>query len=738
MNNEQGDATPSPYVSYTIHSPVNKIMHTFLTVKDRKHRRQPYQTDRHGIAHVLGHGITYMLSLTMVMLTLASCGADKHIKRGEKHLSIGEYFDAAEQFKAAYAKTPAKDRTRRGILAQKSAHCYERINATQKAIAAYRNAIRYNTATNEDKLAMARQMLKAGDYRNAEKTLTEIIDSMPDNKLAINGLLSAQTAAKAKKEGSGYTVKRMDIFCSRRADFSPMLTGDQYDHLYFTSTRNEAQGDEISGITGTKGGDIFVSQKDDRGKWQKPEPVGGGLNTVADEGTCSLTPDGREMFLTQCATDDQYPRYAQIKKSSRSDAAWGKAADVELTRDTLSSFAHPAISPDGEWIYFVSDMPGGQGGLDLWRARITPAGYGGVENLGPEINTPGNEMFPTFRPNGDFYFSSDGRVGFGGLDIYYATTGTDGKLKIVHPGYPLNSQGDDFGMTFEGRQNRGFFSSNRGDGGHGYDNIYSFENPEIVQTVKGWVYETDGYELPGALVRMVGSDGTNLKISVRGDGSFEEEVTPGVSYIFLATCQGYLNHREELEVGETKESVEHTLQFPLVNISVPTLIHNIFYDFDKATLKPESAAALDSLATMLKENPNITIELSAHCDYRGSETYNKNLSQRRAESVCDYLTQHGVEKERLTPVGYGKGKPKVIRKKLSEYYKWLKADDVLTEEFIQKLKPEQQEICNQLNRRTEFRVLRTTYGLFDENGKLKQNLKPKPKKDEGGEDFFDM
>lgn len=678
--------------------------------------------------------------LVLSLLLLAGCGAEKNMKKAEKFMTIGEYYDAASQYKQAYSKTPPKERDRRGLIAGKMAVCYRKINSTPKAVAAYRNMVRYNKATVDDRLELGRQLLKNGDYKQAAEQFGVVLDSMPDNVLARNGLLSAQQAPAWKKQGSRYTVKRMDVFNSRRAEYSPMLSGDQFDQLYFTSTRNDATGDELSGITGTKNGDIFVSQKDDKGKWSKPEVVNGGLNTEADEGASCLSPDQREMYLTQCVTDPSYPRYAQIVKSNRSDAAWGKASSVELTKDTLSCFAHPAVSPDGQWLYFVSDMPGGKGGLDIWRVRITSAGYGGVENLGEPINTPGNEMFPTFRPNGDLYFSSDGHPGMGGLDIFIAHPGKTGRYVLEHPGYPLNSQGDDFGMTFEGVKNRGFFSSNRNDG-RGWDHIYSFVNPEIVQSVKGWVYEQEGYELPAAQVYMIGSDGTNLKLGVKSDGSFEKELTPGVEYMFLATCKGFLNHKEELKVVPMNDSHEYVLQFPLASITAPVLIDNIFYDFNKATLRPESQTALDELVKLLNENPNVTIELSSHCDYKGSSAYNKLLAQRRAESVVNYLVDKGIARDRLSPVGYGKEKPKTIRKKLTEKLTWLKEGDVLTEEFIKKLDPEKQEICNQLNRRTEFIVLRTTYGLLDENGQLKpkaKTAKPSSTKATDADNDFDV
>ena len=648
-------------------------------------------------------------------MLLTGCGAEQAMKKGERFNALGEYYDAATQYKKAYSQTAAKERDQRGKIALKMAECYRHINYTQKAIAAYNNAIRYKQTDSLTYLHLAQQLMKNGNYKEAEKNFKTFLDSMRHDgttesrnyeQLAKTGLLSAQQAPQWKKEGSAYTVKREHLFDSRRADYSPMLAGEENNQLFFTSTRNQAKGDELSGITGTKNADIFMSQKDEKGKWQRPEVIDSELNSDDDEGACSFSPDGRTMYLTQCRTDASYPRYATIMTSNRSDAAWSKATELVITRDTLSAYAHPAVSPDGQWLYFASNMPGGQGGYDIWRVAITTSGLGGVENLGAPINTPGDELFPTFRPNGDLYFSSDGHEGMGGLDIYYVEDG-----KVQHPGYPLNSQGDDFGMTFEGLLNQGFFSSNRGDG-KGWDHIYSFYNPEIVQTVKGWVYEQDGYELPQAQVYMVGNDGTNLKLSVKGDGSFTQQIKPDVDYVFLGTCKGFLNHQEQLRVEPVTESEEYVLQFPLASITAPVLIENIFYDFNKATLRPESTVALDKLVALLGENPNVTIELSAHCDYKGSAEYNKMLAQRRAESVVEYLTAHGVASDRLKPVGYGKEKPKTIRRKLTEKYPFLKEGDVLTEEYIKTLDEEQQEQCNQLNRRTEFVVLRTTYGLF--------------------------
>ena len=662
-----------------------------------------------------------ILCAIVATLLLASCGADQAMKKGDKFYAVGEYYDAAAQYRKAYTQTPNKERELKGQRAMKMAECYRRILLTNKAITAYNNAVRYKQDDSLTHFYLGQLHLKNGNYKEAARQFQTAMDSLPQTdphwQLAKTGLHSAQMVPQWKKETSPYTVKRENQFNSRRAEFSPMLAGDDNEQLFFTSTRNQAQGDEYSGITGSKAADIFMAQKDDKGKWGKPQAIDSELNSAFDEGVCCFSPDGRTMYLTQCKTDANYPRFATIVASSRSDATWSKPTEITISKDTLTSFAHPAVSPDGVWLYFVSDMPGGLGGYDIWRCRLFGNNeVGTIENLGPLVNTAGDEKFPAFRPNGDFYFSSDGHPGMGGLDIYILKKGA---RNLEHPVAPLNSQGDDFGMTFEGRYNRGYFSSNRGDT-RGYDHIYSFYNPEIVQTVKGWVYEQDGYELTAAQVYMVGNDGTNLKLSVRGDGSFTQEIKPGVDYVFLGTCKGFLNHQEQLRVEPVTKSEEYVLQFPLANISAPVLIENIFYDFDKATLRPESQTALDELVNLLNENPNITIELSAHTDYKGSDQYNERLSQRRAESVVNYLIAHGIASDRLTPKGYGEGKPKKIKRKVAEKYPFLKEGDVLKEEFVVQLPEEQQEQCNQLNRRTEFIVLRTTYGLFDKEGKLIQ------------------
>ena len=652
-----------------------------------------------------------LLSLALT-LALTGCGAESILRKADQSYALGEYNEAAALYKKAYSKTEAKDKDKRAERAFKTAECYRRINMNAKAMAAYRNAIRYHYPDSVMYKHMADLQLQKGEYKAAIQNYDIYLEYNPTDTTAINGKKACTTVPQWKKNPTRYIVKKETFFNSRRSEYSPVYGSDDHSQLFFTSTRDKALGEDKSLITGVKAPDIFFAVKDEKGKWQKPEPLEGEVNSEYEDGACAFTPDYKTMYFTRCLIDGEAPRSAQIYKSTRSDATWSAPTLCELAKDTISSFAHPAVSPDGAWLYFVSDMSGGMGGLDIWRIAITDEEFGGIENLGAAINTQGNEMFPTFRPNGDLYFSSNGHQGMGGLDIYCATQDEENRWSITNLQAPVNSANDDFGMTFEGELTRGYFSSNRGDA-RGWDHIYSFYLPETVHTLTGWVYEKDGYELTEGTVYLIGNDGTNEKLSVKTDGSFEKRLTPGVSYVMLGSCKGFLNYKQELKADSTVEDREYVLQFPLSSITKPVLIENIFYKFDSAELTDSSTVALNELVRLLADNPGTVIELGAHCDYKGRDEYNERLSQRRAESVVNYLISQGIEASRLVPKGYGESTPKTITRRMAEKYTFMKEGGALTEEYILTLPEEQQEVCNAENRRTEFRVLRTTYKLYE-------------------------
>ena len=651
--------------------------------------------------------------LLALLCLLCSCGAEISLRKGDQRYALGEYTEAASYYKKAYAGTPSTEKELRAETAFKLGECYRRTNYVPRALAAYKNAVRYHYPDSVVYRYLADMLRLDGKTADAQKNYLIALEHDPDDILAQNGLESCRLIQDWKDNPTRYIVKKDPVMNGRYSDWSPVYGSQEYDVLYFTTSRKESTGEELNPITGMKNCDIMVSRKDDKGKWKKPEFVEGGLNTEFEDGTCALDPNFTTMYYTYCASDPQQPRPAAIYQSSRSDASWSAGSPFGSSKDSVYNYAHPTVSPDGKWLYFVSDMDGGYGGLDIWRIPISGRLIG-AENLGPDINTPGNEMFPMFRKNGELYFSSNGHPGMGGLDIFCAVSTSDSTWTVTNLGTPVNSISDDFGMTFEGDYTRGFFSSNRGDA-RGRDHIYTFELPETVHNIIGWVYEKDGYELPDALVYLIGNDGTNLKLNVRDDGSFTQRVTPGVSYLLLGTAKGFMNYKQEMTADSTNQDREYVLQFPLSSISKPVLIDNIFFDYNSAALRAESAESLGELVQLLNDNAGVTIEIGAHCDYKGDDEYNRRLSQQRAESVVEYLIKNGIKKDRLTARGYGESQPKTINKKASEQYDFLPEGTVLTEEFILSLPNAQQEICNQLNRRTEFRVIRTTYGLFGGN-----------------------
>ena len=655
------------------------------------------------------HFTIYVLFL-LIVSSLYSCKSAK-LSDAEEKQRIGEYYEAAAIYRKVYTKTSPKKRDLRGYIAYRMAECNRLINNTAKATSAYMNAIRYDYPDSTVYLRMGQMLQKTGRYPEAIKNYDIYMENDPSNLLAINGIQGCELAPGWKKNPTRYEVRRMDKFNSRRGEFSPMLAGDKYDQLYFASSRSKDKDAKVSAITGQNNNNLFLVKQDEKGAWLAPVELEDEVNTEYDEGTPSFSPDGNTMYYTYCAQDPEGPRTAEIYISTRSSAKWGKGTRATIVKDSVTALGHPSISPDGKYLYFVSDAVGGFGGKDIFRARVAGNDFRPMENLGEEINTPGDEMFPYVRDSVTLYFASNGHPGMGGLDLFKATQDSTGKWNVENLGAPINSMGDDFGITFAGKEERGFFCSNRNDA-RGYDHIYSFELPTITIFIEGIVNDVDEYPIEDATVRIVGKDGLNVKVPVKKDGTYRVELERDIRYVMMASARGYLNQNYELHTGPEEKNETYIVDFFLSPISKPVVIDNIFYDFDKATLRPESKKALDEMIKMLNDNPNVTIELGAHTDRKGTDQYNERLAQRRAQSVVDYLIAGGIEAARLEAKGYGESVPKTINKKMAKQFDFLKEGDVLTEEFILALPPEQQEIADQINRRTEFKVLRTNYNLF--------------------------
>lgn len=662
---------------------------------------------------------TCYIGLLLTVSLLFSCKSAKLSDAEEKH-RIGEYFEAATIYRKVYTKTPPAKRDLRGYIAFRMAECNRLINNTPRATSAYMNALRYQYPDSIVNLRLGQMYQKGGRYGDAIKYYNDYLMVEPGSQLAFNGVKGSEEALRWKQAPTRYVVKRMDKFNSRRAEFSPMLFGEKYDQLYFSSTRTpkgtgggkeKGKEETTSAITGQRNNDFFLVKQDENGAWQAPLELDDEVNTEFDEGTPSFSRDGNTMYYTFCGQDPEGPRTAEIYVSSRSSAKWGKGSRVSIVKDSVTALGHPAISPDGKYLYYVSNTVGGYGGKDLFRSRVMGSNYGPMENLGPEINTAGDEMFPYVRDSVTLYFASDGHPGMGGLDLFKATLDSTGKWNVENLKAPFNSMGDDFGITFAGEKEKGFFSSNRNDA-RGYEHLYSFELPLITVFIEGIVFDVDENPIENATVRIVGKDGLNEKTLAKKDGTYRVELERDIKYVMMASARGYLNQNFELKTGPEEKNETYVVDFFLSPISKPVVIENIFYDFDKATLRPESEKALDEMIKMLNDNPNVTIELGAHTDRKGTDSYNERLAQRRAQSVVDYLIANGIHTDRLEAKGYGESVPKAINKKMAKSYDFLNEGDVLTEEFILTLPPEQQEMADQINRRTEFKVLRTNYNLF--------------------------
>ena len=652
-------------------------------------------------------GILFAIIVAISALCMTSCGGAK-LATADAQMARGEYFDASKTYRKIYNKLKRDERSKRGEVAYKMGEAHRKLGQYARASAAYQNAIRYGYPEDKAQLYLAQMLQADGKYAQAARAFEEYLMLHPESEEASTGLDGAVLAQRLKEHPTRYVVKNAKLFNSRRADFAPMFNGDV---LYFTTTNEKVRGDARSEITGMKRSDIWMVKKNEQGQWQRPEAVEGDLNSEMDEGIMSFSPVGSMMYLTKARRSPSSNTGVEIFTSQRSDAAWSAPVKFEITSDTISSYGHPAVSPDGQWLYFTSDMPG-KGGKDIWRINLNER-VGSLENLGDDINTAGNEEFPYMLTDSIMIFSSDGHPGLGGLDMFQAALQPDGSWIVSNMGTPLNSPGDDFGITFDRKADtpQGYFSSNRGDA-RGYDHLYSFELPDLKIRLEGYVTDLEEEPIEGAVVRIVGTDGSNQRTTTRPDGSFSFPLQRGISYAMMAGARGFLNARQEFSTDTAETDAEYGIDFMLASLSKPNIVENIFYDYDKATLRPESTEALDELVTLLKDNPNITIEMTSHTDRHGTAEYNIDLSNRRAKSVVDYLIAAGISPDRLKYQGFGKSRPKTVTKRVNRLFPQFNEGDELTEEFILALPEEaDRDAADQINRRTEFNVLSVDYNM---------------------------
>jgi peptidoglycan-associated lipoprotein len=652
-----------------------------------------------------------IFSLVIMAALLASNPAEGQKKqkdsRAQASFDAGEYFEAIDLYKNAVNKV--SDKTQKTAILFKIGECYRILGDARSAELWYKKAVREDYQDPIIFLRYGQMMLINEKYTEAEEQFNKYMELVPDDPRGRVGIESCEAAVNWKDNPTGYLVENMRYFNSRQRDFSPGYINDTYTEIYFTSTREDATGNDTHGATGQNFADLFTSTLDRKGKWSVPVPVES-LNSEFEDGTPCISSDFTTLYFTRCKKGKNQQLGCQILSTTSGGMDWSEPkVELEELSDSVTS-AHPAISPDGNTLYFVSDMPGGLGENDIWMVSRGQGGsWGKPANLGEEINTPGNELYPFVHSDGSLYFSSDSRVGLGGLDIYKATKDEIGSWRLENMKPPINSPEDDFGIVFETDVERGFFSSSRK--GRGNDDIFSFVLPPLEFSVTGVVRdERNDQILPGSTVKSVGSDGISVETNTGDEGNFKFMLKPGTDYVFIASQPGYLNGKERESTRGMDQSKEFEVTIYLASITQVIELPNIFYDFAKWDLRPESMVSLDNLVETLDDNPNVTIELMSHTDSRGTPADNLELSQKRAQSVVDYLISKGIQPDRLKARGYGESQPKVVDEKVKSQYDFLEIEEVLTEGFINQLESaELQEKAHQVNRRTEFRVLSIDY-----------------------------
>jgi len=648
-----------------------------------------------------------IIILFFVVIFLSSCGAAKLGRDAILSHDIGEYYKAIEKYRKARRKE--KDRTKRMQYAFSMAECYRAIGDYERAALYYKNAIRTGYSDPKAWFYDAEMLRASQDYEDAIAAYRTFLDSVPGDKQALAGLEAIKKTQEWVANPTRHIINPIKEINSRESDYSSAFVGGRDNEIIFTSTRKAATGKRESMITGQNYADLFRATFNiQKQKWNEPKLLEENLiiDTGDEEGAATLSSTGEEMIFTRCRYDKSEGMGAELYSTSQSRGSWSDPIKLQVVGDSLIA-AHPSLSADESELYFVSDMPGGYGGKDIWVAEKQGGSYSNPVNLGPEINTPGDEMFPFIRDNGELYFSSNYRIGMGGFDIFKAVKNDDGKWVVENMGSPMNSPGDDFGIAFVPGENKGMFTSNR-KGSRG-DDIYSFLVPPKIFQVEGEVLDKEtGNKMDGATVRIIGTDGTNLKMRTK-NGRFQLKLKPETDYIFAAFKDGYLRDKAAASTIGLEDSKDFRFDLYLTPTDAPIKVENINYAFNSYELLPESKVALDTLVQILQVNPTITIELMSHTDYVGSDQYNFDLSQKRAQSVVDYLIEKGINPKRLVAKGYGETWPKTVTKQLAKKYDFLKRGDELTEEFISKLTPAQQEIANSINRRTEFRVLSTDF-----------------------------
>ncbi len=664
----------------------------------------------------------FFLFLTFFFLSFSQVSfgqVNRRLERADKAFEMKQYSEALKHYDKVYKKIRKRDRNEANRITFNMAMCYRYLQESRRAEAYFRRLVRTNNYPDSVAiLYLAQAMMQNEKFEDAKEYFLMYQEKDPNDWRAELGLRSVEMLEKKDENPGLYQVDMDRTLNSRDNDFTPAYGDHLYSSLIFASSREESVGDKTDMWTGAPFTSLFVSFQERTGEWTKPALLDEGpVNTEFNEGAPSVNAAGNVMYFTRCQSVPDIEMGCRIYKSQREGAKWGEPTEVVLVTDSTISVGHPAISYDDMRLYFVSDMPGGAGGKDIWYAERETAGgdFENPRNLGEVVNTPGDEMFPSVREDGTLFFASNGHPGFGGLDIFYTQMQGNSWTEPTNMNVPVNSYADDFGITFKGGENEGFFSTNRKKLGMRGDGIFSFYLAPVEFTLQGTIRDdSTKVELPGAQIQLIGSDGSFAETTSDEEGEYffdKSTMKKETSYEILVSLENYFNTRgQETTIGiaRSRDFVNDYYLAPIPD--KPIELPEILYEFAQWELLPQYKDSLNGLVTTLKDNPDIVVELASHTDSRGSDEVNDTLSQKRAQTVVDYLIEQGIEPERLVAKGYGKRVPRVIASTITREGFTFEAGTALTEEYINALDEEEhRDIAHQLNRRTEFSVLDDDY-----------------------------
>ncbi len=657
-----------------------------------------------------------IILLTLIMLigvseSFAQVKKSRKLQKADSYFAVGEYLEALELYTKLYPKS--KTKTEKADISFNAGMCCRGMFDANGSLKWFRRAITSKHQNPIIHLYVAEAYKVKGEYEDAKEYYLNYKDLVPNDIRGENGIMSCDLALEWIETPTRYKVASIRYLNSRNNDFAPAYAGDSTE-LYFTSTREGTTGKEVNKNSGQSFADIFYARKDKKGKWSQAVPIEGLINTPFDEGSCSLTPNGRTMYYTSCQVIKDVDMGCKIYKSEISDGKWGEPELIKVFSDSAISVGHPHITADELTLYFVSDhKERGIGGKDIWKMerQSKSAAWGSPEILSEDVNTKSNELFPSTDINGNLYFSSDGHITMGGLDIFIAIPKGNGAWEVENMKCPINSSGNDFGIIFNGDKKNGYLSSSRKSPGK-IDDVYYFYQQPLKIILKGYVInEKSSAFIPNVSVKLDGSNGEKNEVKTTDLGFFTFDLKEKTDYLFEGIKQNYFKGKaNETTKGITENTTINVEIFMMPNVG-NIEIENIQYAVGDTTLTEVSKVAIEELIDLLNENP-ITIELKSNTDYRGSDPDNLKLSQGRANSVVAFLIEKGIDEKRLVAKGYGETTPATVNQETAKKFPFLKVGDVLDPAFIDALpSKEQQDECHQLNRRTEFEVLSQDYGI---------------------------